>query len=590
MLNFISQLKRRYTHIIDNLDDNSIKRAPLQDKLSALQLAESSLHKLELIKQGDDLPLQIAVLGPTQSGKSTLLNMLTQGQNAGVSALAGFTVHAQGFCVGLKSNPCEWVGTFFSGFTKTHSSAELDANNFAQYSLQSCDTNTLKALSPCVLWDTPDFDSVHAHGYHNAVLRTLALADVLILVVSKEKYADKSVWNLLQLISTLNKPTLVCFNKLAPNSSTTIKNSFNQRYAALKLSGSAPKLFSIPFIRNLSDDASDMNPALRSELLEALSSLSSSLDKQLQVRSVYNFLNLHWKPWTGPISAEHLASTQWRELIDSTLQGAGSQYKRDYINNPDNYDAFKRTLAQLLVLLEIPVLAKSLGKARQIIKWPVRKLFNLGSQYAQKSEAKETLQEGVEKIVLNNLCDNAITSLITQVNLQQQENPNLAAWWKNISQQLINQRDPLVKSFDAQIDAYQISFEQQINSAAQELYLNLEKQPATLNSLRAARATADAAAVGLALKTGGIGMNDFLLAPAMLSITSMLTESALGKYIDRIKAKLRVTQFEEVKKQLLEGHLKKSLLAIKSQPSNTPKITEALLIKAEEQLRASRAE
>ncbi len=112
-----------------------------------------------------------------------------------------------------------------------------------------------------------------------------------------------------------------------------------------------------------------------------------------------------------------------------------------------------------------------------------------------------------------------------------------------------------------------------------------------MNSLRAARATADAAAVVLALKTGGIGINDLLLAPAMLSVTSMLTESALGRYLNLVKAKLRVEQLESVKNQLYEGYLKQALLDLGKQNSNNDDvfISENSLSAAAESLRKSRA-
>ena len=48
-----------------------------------------------------------------------------------------------------------------------------------------------------VLWDTPDFDSIDSATYREGVIRTIALADIIILVVSKEKYADQSVWDIM---------------------------------------------------------------------------------------------------------------------------------------------------------------------------------------------------------------------------------------------------------------------------------------------------------------------------------------------------------------------------------------------------------
>jgi hypothetical protein len=67
-----------------------------------------------------------------------------------------------------------------------------------------------------------------------------------------------------------------------------------------------------------------------------------------------------------------------------------------------------------------------------------------------------------------------------------------------------------------------------------------------LNSLRATRITTDAAALAIALHSGGIGIQDFVIAPATLSLTSMLTESALGHYVNRAAEDLKARQLRAV--------------------------------------------
>ena len=85
------------------------------------------------------------------------------------------------------------------------------------------------------------------------------------------------------------------------------------------------------------------------------------------------------------------------------------------------------------------------------------------------------------------------------------------------------------------------------------MYQQLEKQPALLNSLRAARVTGDAAAVALAVKSGGLAATDLLVAPAMLSVTTLLTESALGRYMTSVKDELKREQSTEVRQQVFDG-------------------------------------
>jgi hypothetical protein len=107
-----------------------------------------------------------------------------------------------------------------------------------------------------------------------------------------------------------------------------------------------------------------------------------------------------------------------------------------------------------------------------------------------------------------------------------------------------------------------------------------------LNSLRATRVTADAAVIALALHTGGIGMHDLIIAPAMLTVTSFLAESALGSYMGRVEAELKQRQLAAVKQALFTGSMKKKLLELSGQLSSVTyfNISPEQLQQAESQL------
>jgi len=91
-----------------------------------------------------------------------------------------------------------------------------------------------------VLWDTPDFDSIDSATYREGVIRAIALADIIILVVSKEKYADQSVWDIMSALEALHQPTVICLNKLSEGSEAVLIQS-------LKKSGSLPER--MPFLK-----------------------------------------------------------------------------------------------------------------------------------------------------------------------------------------------------------------------------------------------------------------------------------------------------------------------------------------------------
>ena len=86
-----------------------------------------------------------------------------------------------------------------------------------------------------------------------------------------------------------------------------------------------------------------------------------------------------------------------------------------------------------------------------------------------------------------------------------------------------------------------------------KLYEHLQEHPVVLNTLRATRVTTDATALAVALHTGGIGVQDFVIAPAMLSLTSILAEGALGHYMNRAQTQLQQRQLEAVRRLFKES-------------------------------------
>ena len=74
--------------------------------------------------------------------------------------------------------------------------------------------------------------------------------------------------------------------------------------------------------------------------------------------------------------------------------------------------------------------------------------------------------------------------------------------------------------------------------------------------------SADAAAVALAVKSGGLAPADLVLAPAMLSVTTLLTENALGSYLESIKRDLKRRQRQHMKEQVPEEVLQTRLMQL----------------------------
>ena len=550
MLEFIQTLSYSYQRVL-KLNPHHPQIAKLYpQRVHQLVFAEALLRKQELVQQHPDLPVQIAVIGPTQAGKSSLVNVLLNSHTAEVSPLAGFTVHPQGFCHEIKINQCDGLQQYFGRFQQVLIK-HLSRERYDCYALTEI-ASTASVLPACVLWDTPDFDSIDAAEYKEGVLRTIALADVIILVVSKEKYADQSVWDMMSAIAPLKQPTLICINKLAEGTETLITASLQQKWQQARADAFpavVPLFYHKPATELLWPNL------YRNQLI----SLVTQGRQHQPVKTQMAYLQYFWEHWLEPIRVEHLAALEWQTLCSQELERTLQHYQRDYLNHPHHYATFQNALVELLELLEIPGVAAVLMHTRKILVWPVKQLL----KFAQKSH--HPVDSSHEVQLLAQLAEHLLIQLADQV-LDKTSKNALPDWWKELAHELRRQRPQILQQFQLQASHYHEHFKCQVVATAEQLYLKLQELPMLLNSLRATRVTADAAAIAFTIKTGGIGAHDLLIAPAMLALTSMLTESALGSYLQRVQTELKQQQLAAVT-ALLHQSLQSQLTQLTTQLS-----------------------
>ena len=578
MIEFIQRLQQRYQSIRQAAPSDSDSKSKLNHSyahaLKTLVLAETFLLKQQL-DQTSNLPLSIVIFGPTQAGKSTLVNCLLPKPLAGVSPLAGFTVHPQGFLTGSQGENSTWLETIFPKF-KQFDQADLTHEDLAGYALTEISSASILAdQKPAVIWDTPDFDSIDARGYIDGVLRTIGLADILILAVSKEKYADQSVWLMLELLVPLEQPLLICINKLGEGEEQTLFRSFEHRFKTELPEATLPTLVSLPFVE--ADEKLNAD-----HIVQTLNSMISNLDERTD--QPQKFIKANWQNWIQPVQEEIQDDLAWQESLQAAVDSAMQSYHSEFLDHPDYYDTFQRAMAELLDLLEIPGFGEKLGKAREVITWPMRKLISFGKSVIRSdSGAVVSRDKSYEEALLRQLVDQVVTDLANDSFLDQASEESHSNLWKQDFRRTLNQsRQNISDQFEKQVSTYQSEFDHEIQDAAKELYLRLEDQPALLNSLRAARVTTDAAAVVFALHSGGISLNDFILAPAMLSLSTMLTESSVGQYMNTVKAKLKTQQYETVQR-LLFDHLQMELNKLRERTSAESRfqISEQMIEKVE---------
>jgi GTPase SAR1 family protein len=493
----------------------------------------------------------MAIVGPTQAGKSSLANVLLNSSVAGVSPLAGYTIHPQGFCHGVGLVDCSGLQRYFGRFQQLQQ-AHTPRDRHDCYSLTETGADS-PHLPHGVLWDTPDFDSIDSATYREGVIRAVALADIIILVVSKEKYADQSVWDIMSALEALHQPTVICLNKLSEGSEALLIQSLKEKWQ-LARKDDFPEV--VPLYYQKQTGLPYWPESKRTLLMQ----LASKVDPKKHGRFEQDLLQKYWQLWLEPVIAEHQALNDWQGLVDVAIKQALDNYQRDFLNHPRHYETFQQALAELLTLLEIPGLAGFLTGARKALTWPVRQIMKLGRKRLHIADSSQEL------VLLNQIAEHLLIQLADRL-LDSAEQSNQRLWWKEFSSLLRRQRQAILQDFSIAAKNYHVSFQQDVEKTAQRLYHKLQEQPLVLNSLRATRVTTDAAAIALTLHMGGIGVHDLIFAPAMLTVTSLLTESAIGSYMHKVEHELKQHQLNTVKQALFVESIGQKLLALPEQLS-----------------------
>jgi hypothetical protein len=551
MLDFISLLRQRYQTVYLHLNPQSAMAEVFTQRIEQLTLTEAVIRKNRLFKSMPSLPLQIAVIGPTQVGKSSITNLIVNYDVAEVSPLAGYTVQPQGFCTGIDLSICSDLKNYF---------IDDDFQNQTQASGQrspmlSQNPKTAPLLPPCVIWDTPDFDSMTAGDYRHALIQTIALADLIVLVLSPEKYADQTVWELMATLEPLRQPTLICLNKLVAETALLIQQSLKEKWQRVRSDSFAP-LVAVYY------QAQGQRPIWPKTETQIFFQLAKTVNHSLQLRYQQALISQHWSAWLEPVLMEHQATELWRQRLNYAVEQAVNDYQRDYLNHPYHYQTFQQAIVELLYLLEIPGLARLLTPLHRALAWPLRQL----TQWRKKSQPHRYPTQ--ELALLNQIGEHLLTQLAEQLLATVSTEVQLQAWWRELYQLIRQQHHVLLADFNRAATDYQLGFQPAIEATARQLYQKLQQQPALLNSLRATRLTADAAVLALGLQAGGIGLHDMLIAPALLAVVSLLTESAIGGYMNILETQLKQQQLSKVKNDLMIKCLQNALTELPQQMSN----------------------
>lgn len=551
----------------------------VEQRLTELALAEALLRQLDTLAA--DRPVQVALLGPTQTGKSTAVNLLCAQAVAQVSPLAGFTIHPQGFWLQAepadppatdptptlfeleeppeKTSALAWADGVFPDWRR----CELDAlsrDDLRCYGLERVVAGG-HPLAGRVLWDTPDFDSLASRAYRQGLLAVAAAVDVFVFVLSKEKYSDLSVWRMLSLLAPLRRPLVIVLNKMTDDAEAAVTRSLRERLEQHGVSPSTVTILSWPYDPHLVER--DDPPAGLQRLTVEIAQAAAPTPNAVRAGGAVRVVKAHWDAWVAPVVREHEALDAWARLVAEAEAGLLTAYRRDFLDHPQRYDSFRRATAELLALLELPRIGNALGQVRSAVTWPARKLFSSGQRWLEQYRGVRSGPKlPSEQAFLHNEIDTLLMALQRDA-LRRSEPAQVDAHvWRALERRLTERQPQLRERFRDAARAHHEQVTKEIRTAADKLYNTLQKSPKLLNTLRGARAMTDIAGIALAVKSGGAAPHDLVFAPAMFALTSLLTEGALGTYMQGVAQELKESQYEDARTRLVSEVIHAELIGV----------------------------
>ena len=507
-------------------------------------------------------PPHIAVFGGTNSGKSTLLNVLLGRPAAGMSFRARYSQHPEAHAAQkLGVSFLELYSTRFAAYARFHNQlpprqSDDDLRRHGYRPAIALHTLSIEpgqgilepAASGAVYWDAPDFSTEEAQAYLPAVLDAIALADLVLLAVTKENYADHRGAVLRSMVAESGVTLRIVANKLEDGS--RLIDDIRGKLSAGGEHSSAPPIDTLPHVSGDNELtrlqlllAQPAASHLRSVVAEEVGQ-SGALKRKAAIGAV-DYLLRHRHEVLAPLEADAKLAAEWHKLVDRSAERELFQrYRKDYLDSQE-YADFNLAVVRLLDLLELPLLGELISGTAEIIRTPfVWAMGGLKSLLAGSNP--ETPRPPEEEVVLASY-QRWLESLKEEV--QQRLQATGAPAWETVLRQLDSMKflskleDQLAKSFLH----YRQRMKELIDQRAKVLWAYVEERPTLRITLQTIKAGVDVSATVAVVKTLGLSVTDWLVA-SLAAPTLRLFLEALGEtFMEQQKEALKQEQLEALR-------------------------------------------
>jgi hypothetical protein len=520
-------------------------------------------------------PVHVAMFGGTNSGKSTVLNILIGRAAAGMSPQARFSQHPEAFrapALGnrfLDSFPSRFRGYLrhFDRHPPRQADDDLQRHGYRP-ALALIDPGRLpgQAFAPpvtrgAVLWDIPDFSTEEAQRYLSAVLDTVALADLVVMTVTRENYADHRGALLRSMIVESGVPLIVVANKLEPGSGllSDIQRKLGEGNAGSRLN--PHRIYPLPDLPSDDEVAclEQLMGALESDELRRGVTTEVALGIELKRRALKGtlaFLDRRLDDALAPLWAEQAQARRWHEIVNRHAQtDFYERYRRQYLD-AEKYVDFNQTLVKLMDLLEIPGVGAAIAGVSKGIKAVSRFVVGSVARGIRRlvTRGDEPPRKGPELEVVAGAFEQWIDALKAEAQglAGRERDPH----WGEIEQQLSSPEflHHYGDALGAAYHGYRRRMDEITTERARALYELIRKRPALLNTLRGVKVTLDVGTTALIVSSGGLNWTDAVIGPLVAPVQRLILEFGLDQYMSAQKSQLKQDQLAALR-ELIEAHM-----------------------------------
>lgn len=550
---------------------------------------------LEAAWEQDD-PVHVAMFGGTNSGKSTVLNILLGRAAAGMSFRARFSQHPEAYrAATIGDRFLDAFPSRFANFARYHDrhpprqeDHELRSDGYRP-ALAIHDPSRLTgpawanlASDEGVFWDIPDFSTEESLLYLSAVLDTIAMADLVVMAVTKENYADHRGALLRAMIVDSGVPLRVVANKLEDGSALLDD-------IRLKLGVGGPEARGVPADRVhplphvfregeearlaallASPEANRLRQAVAEDVAKGLKL------KERALRGALDFLERRLDDLLAPIRAEVAVSDHWAKIVERTTQNQFfERYRTDYLDG-EKYVDFNQTLIKLMDLLEVPGIGPYISAMSRGIKAISRLVLGTAMDLARRAFGKpkaEPKKMPEEEAVISAF-EHWSTTLKAEAQVLADRGGHPA--WTQIARQLDSHAfyNQFIGDLGRAYQDYRQEMDQITAERARSLYEVISKRPRLLNLLRGVKVSMDVGTTGLVVASHGLDWTDAVVGPLVAPVQRLILEFGLEQYLNTERQKLKQEQFAAFR-QIIESRMVAPVRALFDSKVRTEDLTAA---------------